>query len=130
MEFVHISQKCVKRTGLITATATDPDFYLEWTDQGWANEQKTFLNCDCGNELTASGSFISDDENGVKYKCTDCGKTSVWNFDLFPVPVNIKLFIKEFDYFLTMISASNFLALRSLTLILFIGSSSCCAISL
>lgn len=52
--------------------------------------QQTILWCKgCRNDLVASGSFISDDDNGVKYKCINCGRESVWNFDLFPVPVEI-----------------------------------------
>lgn len=55
-------------------------------------KQTLFLKCrKCGNELISSGSFVSDDEYGVKYKCTDCSTESVWNFDLFPIPVEITL---------------------------------------
>jgi uncharacterized Zn finger protein len=55
--------------------------------------QRTFVYCDCGNELIASKSFVSDtyDENGdnhVLYKCTQCGQEQDWNFDIAPVPIN------------------------------------------
>jgi len=51
--------------------------------------QKTFIYCTCGNELAGSGSFLSDDEDGVKYQCTQCKRVSLWNFDLAPVPLDI-----------------------------------------
>lgn len=51
--------------------------------------QTLFLYCTCKNELTASDSFVSDDLDGVKYKCTNCNRKSVWNFDLFAIPVDI-----------------------------------------
>lgn len=89
LKFAYIQQKCVKNEGMTTVTTTDPGFYLKWVDEKWSDKQMLFLNCDCENELTASGSFISDNSDGVKYKCTDCGKTSTWNFDLFPIPINI-----------------------------------------
>ncbi len=57
------------------------------------HEQKTFLYCECGNELISSNSFISDtyDEKGdnhVLYKCSNCGLKSDWNFDIAPVVIN------------------------------------------
>jgi hypothetical protein len=51
--------------------------------------QTLFLYCTCKNELTASESFVSDDLDGVKYECTNCSRKSVWNFDLFAIPVDI-----------------------------------------
>jgi len=52
-------------------------------------KQTTFVYCTCGNELTSSNSFISDTLDGVKYKCKKCGRNSTWNFDIFPLPVDI-----------------------------------------
>jgi len=51
--------------------------------------QKTFVHCTCGNELASTGSFISDDKDGVRYQCTQCNRVSLWNFDLCPAPVDI-----------------------------------------
>lgn len=51
--------------------------------------QTLFLKCTCNNELIGSDSFVSDTLDGVTYKCTECERISVWNFDLFPVPVDI-----------------------------------------
>jgi len=89
MEFAHVFQECIQKEGLTDITSTDPEFGLEWVDKEWTDKQKTFLGCDCGNELIGSGSLVSDDLNGVKYKCTDCGDESVWNFDMAPVAVEI-----------------------------------------
>ena len=52
------------------------------------SKQTTFMYCTCNNELISSDSFISDDMDGVKYKCTKCNRVSIWNFDLFPIPVD------------------------------------------
>lgn len=52
-------------------------------------KQTTFVYCKCNNELISSDSFVSDNLDGVKYECSDCGRKSVWNFDLFPFPVDI-----------------------------------------
>lgn len=47
--------------------------------------------CTCGNELTTTNSFISDEGTGenniVKYKCSHCDAESKWNFDLVPCPL-------------------------------------------
>lgn len=48
-------------------------------------EQRTFIYCDCGNELITSNSFIKDTDF-VYYKCSRCGKESKWDFDA-PVPI-------------------------------------------
>lgn len=68
---------------------------IQWLKNLWKHEpiQRTFVYCDCGNELIASKSFVSDtyDENGdnhVLYKCTQCGREHDWNFDIAPVPIN------------------------------------------
>ena len=50
-------------------------------------KQTTFCFCpNCRNELCGTGSFVSDIDGLVTYKCTGCGKESKWNFDA-PVPV-------------------------------------------
>jgi len=98
LQRAYVLQKCLKNMigleiGYLTLTAATEEKnekYLDWYDVEWTKEQTLFIYCSkCGNELFASGSFISDDENGVKYKCTDCGWESVWNFDLFPIPVEM-----------------------------------------
>lgn len=98
LQRAYVLQKCLKNmvgleTGYLTLTAATEDKnerYLDWYDVKWAKEQTLFLKCsECGNELSASGSFVSDDENGVKYECTDCKRESVWNFDFFPIPVEM-----------------------------------------
>lgn len=52
---------------------------------------RLFLKCDCGNELITSGSFIFDTTKNVRYRCTDCKKESLWNFDIAPVPIYMRL---------------------------------------
>jgi predicted RNA-binding Zn-ribbon protein involved in translation (DUF1610 family) len=53
------------------------------------SKQTTFCWCpDCRFELCAGGTFLSDDEHGVKYKCAECGRISIWDFDM-PVPVRV-----------------------------------------
>ena len=42
------------------------------------NKQKTFIYCQCGNEICSDGSFVSDtydenNDNHVRYKCKKCG---------------------------------------------------------
>lgn len=53
----------------------------------------TCLYCTCGNELTTTNSFISDEGTGgdniVAYKCSHCNEKSKWNFDLTPCPIKI-----------------------------------------
>ena len=53
----------------------------------------TCLCCTCGNELTTTNSFISDEGTGenniVTYKCSHCETESKWNFDLAPCPIKI-----------------------------------------
>jgi len=54
------------------------------------NEQHTFCYCPlCKNELVGSASFVSDTDEGVTYKCTTCGRKSLWWFDD-PVPILLK----------------------------------------
>jgi len=98
LQRTYVLQECLKNLiglevrylTLIAESEKDNERYLDWYDVEWTNEQTTFLKCtECGNELSGSGSFISDDESGVKYKCTDCGRESVWNFDIFPIPVEM-----------------------------------------
>jgi hypothetical protein len=56
-----------------------------------STENKIFLYCDCGNELMASNSFVSDSydkdwNNHVLFKCSKCGKELDFDFDV-PVPL-------------------------------------------
>lgn len=58
-------------------------------------KQRTFIYCDCGNELVSDGSFVSDtydknENNHVIYKCKKCNKKSDWNFDIASLPINWK----------------------------------------
>ena len=91
MEFAHVLQRCITHeySGMINSCESGTVGWIDWADESWIGQQRTFLYCDCKNELTASGSFISDDQNGVKYKCTDCGKESLWDFDIAPVAIKI-----------------------------------------
>lgn len=98
LQTAYILQRCLKNMCGVNSgydpvcgsTKEKNEKYLDWYDVEWSEKQKFFLKCpDCDNELTASGSFISDDKNGVAYKCTDCGRESLWNFDLGPAPVEI-----------------------------------------
>lgn len=98
LQTAYIRQKCLKNQiglGIGYLTVSSPtkeknEKYLDWYDVDWAEKPTLFLKCiNCENELISSGSFISDDENGVKYKCTDCGRISIWNFDILAVPVEI-----------------------------------------
>lgn len=52
-------------------------------------KQSTWCYCpSCKVDLCSNDSFVSDTEDtGVIYRCTGCGHVSVWDFDLFPVPV-------------------------------------------
>ena len=88
LETAYILQECLKNQYAI-GSSNPPKDGLDWYDVEYTNEPHTFLKCDCGNELITSGSFISDDENGVRYKCTDCNKESWWNFDATLVPIQI-----------------------------------------
>lgn len=98
LQTAYIRQKCYKNiigleTGYLTIshpTKEKNEKYLDWYDVDWAEKPILFLRCiNCENELISSGSFVSDNEDGVKYICTDCGRISIWNFDLFAVPVEI-----------------------------------------
>jgi hypothetical protein len=90
LDFYYVLQRCVKcDTSGIANYEWQKSTSLEWVDEKWAEKQTLFLRCKCGNELTSTGSFVSDTEDGVKYECTDCFRTSIWNFDLFPIPVEI-----------------------------------------
>lgn len=75
----YILQKCKSFPPPIGSAMTVCE--LDWEDQEWASIQRTFVYCDCGNELTHSNSFISDDKRGVHYKCINCGTESWWDFD-------------------------------------------------
>jgi len=93
----YIYQKCLKNeqglaTGYSTTCVTKEksEKYLDWYNVDWVEKPLFFLKCPgCDNELTASGSFISDDEDVVKYRCTDCGRESFFYFGGAPVPIEI-----------------------------------------
>lgn len=54
-------------------------------------KQTTFCYCPiCRHDLCGSESFISDNKQGVTYKCTTCGAKSLWDFDTYQVPVLTK----------------------------------------
>lgn len=72
---------------------------LDWYDVEYTNEPHTFLKCNCGNELTTSGSFVSDTTEVVTYQCTDCKEISLWDFDSAPVAIQIKPNIKDITEF-------------------------------
>lgn len=58
--------------------------------KGDYGNQRTFVWCDCGNELCSSDSLVSDTkEYGVHYKCSQCGEEQWYDFDA-PVPYRIK----------------------------------------
>lgn len=50
-----------------------------------ASHQTACYCPECENELTRSGSFVSDNEY-VVYQCSKCGDVSKWYFDA-PVPI-------------------------------------------
>lgn len=53
--------------------------------------QTTWCYCpQCKKDLCSNDSFISDDDNGVLYQCTNCGCESLWDFDAAPVPLLVK----------------------------------------
>lgn len=50
--------------------------------------QHTFVYCPkCNNELVKNGQFIEDNDGIVKYRCSECGNISFWDFANFPVPM-------------------------------------------
>lgn len=81
LQTAYILQRCL---------ANQQKNNLDWFDVEFTSEPHCFLKCDCGNELITSDSFVSDTTEGVRYKCTDCKKESLWNFDRAPVPIRIK----------------------------------------
>ena len=86
LQTAYILQRCLPNQFAIDTASTSKK-YLEWYDVRYTYEPTLFIKCDCGNELTTSGSFVSDNEQGVTYQCTDCRNYSLWNFDIAPVPV-------------------------------------------
>lgn len=47
----------------------------------WYNQ----IFCSCGNILSHSKSYISEDDNGVAYyECTNCSEKQHWNLDIMP----------------------------------------------
>ena len=71
---------------------------INWLLKLW-NKQKTFIYCECGNEMCSDGSFISDtydeNDNHVKYKCQKCGMEYDYNFDITPVPIDWKIITQK-----------------------------------
>jgi len=83
--FYYIEQRC-----RIAKENQKDETNLEWVDLHWGCKQMTFVWCDCGCELCATGSFVSDDWRGVNYKCIECKKESWWNFDVIPGAVSME----------------------------------------
>lgn len=51
-------------------------------------KQTTWCWCPgCGTDLCSTDAFVSDTDDGVRYRCTSCGRPSLWDFDTFPCPV-------------------------------------------
>lgn len=63
--------------------------------EGDYGNQKTFIWCDCGNELISSGSYhyYSNSTSGQSghetYICAKCNTATFWDFNP-PVPVRVK----------------------------------------
>lgn len=50
-------------------------------------KQYTFIYCPkCNNEMVSNGHTIEDNDGIIKYKCSQCGNISFWDFAHFPVP--------------------------------------------
>lgn len=50
-------------------------------------KQYTFIYCPkCNNEMVSNGHAIEDNDGIIKYKCSQCGNISFWDFAHFPVP--------------------------------------------
>lgn len=50
-------------------------------------KQYTFIYCPkCKNEMVSNGHAIEDNDGIIKYKCSQCGNISFWDFAHFPVP--------------------------------------------
>ena len=94
-----ILQRCLKNEIGIAVSDSVSKRCLDWYDVEYISEPTTFLKCDCGNELTTSGSFVSDTAEGVTYQCTDCKDLSLWDFDSAPVAIQIKPSIKDITEF-------------------------------
>lgn len=88
LETTYILQRCLPNQFAIE-TGNNSKEYLEWYDVRFTHRPTLYIKCDCGNELTTSGSFVSDNEQGVTYRCTDCKSYSLWDFDIAPVPVKL-----------------------------------------
>ena len=52
---------------------------------------RTYVFCECNNELTTTGSFIRDTDV-VEYECSKCGLHTFWDFDA-PAPIKIENYI-------------------------------------
>lgn len=95
-----ILQRCLKNEiGLAISNSTYRRC-LDWYDVEYTNEPRTFLKCDCDNELITSGSFVSDTAEGVTYECTDCKRLSLWDFDSAPVAIQIKPSLEDVTEFI------------------------------
>lgn len=52
------------------------------------NRQHLFIYCPkCNTELIKNGQFISVNDGIVKYKCSNCGNISFWDFIHYPLPL-------------------------------------------
>jgi len=89
LESAYIFQRCLKNQLGVELSKTS-EKYLDWSDIKYTVRHHTFLKCDCENELTTSGSFLSDNNGMIKYRCTDCKTESLWNFNLGPVITRIR----------------------------------------
>lgn len=69
------------------------DFYRKSIIIGDYGNQKTFIWCDCGNELCSTDSHTGSGDPLIQadfefYKCSKCGDESRWNFGT-PAPIKI-----------------------------------------
>lgn len=63
--------------------------YGETVVVGDYGSQRTFIWCDCGNELCSTDSHFFTEPTFLEvYKCSKCGEVSKWDFDA-PVPIKI-----------------------------------------
>ncbi len=94
----YILQRCLKnQIGMETFNSVSQKC-LDWYDVRFTYEPCTFLKCNCGNELITSGSFITESDNEVIYRCTDCKEFSIWDFGA-PIPIQLKFDITAMTEF-------------------------------
>ena len=63
-----------------------------WAARQARKRQRTFIYCpSCNFELVAGGEWLGQEVTTMyeAYRCARCDTTSVWDFDLFPVPVRV-----------------------------------------